>query len=592
MIPDDDLRALADIGVDRPPFADVTRRAARRRRRRVAAAGVSVVVLAGAGIGLSVSRGQGDDDIVATAPSGDNEPVDDVESDRVEESGSEPDEVTPVRPDATVPAVSLPDPTVVPTTSPATCSGAPVEGETIGIADVDGDGMPDELIAGDGRGDAPIVVAHNPATFGWSEWAELQGWAGTRVVAAAALDERPGQEVFIGVGGNAAWNAALVTMVGCELGAITAAGTDGLFLVLIGATGNSCAPSGCAVRVRCAEGVVVTEQARPGTNPGEFDWSRVSYRIADSVAVEVSNDAGTATSDQMPFPLDQTMHCPVPVPALPAAWLGITISGEVVDVSTDDGIVARSYGGLGDPTAPLPPEAESAPDHADGAWRLGSSPVLYVSVCCEPAGGSVIRTTGDLADRQDAYSGFVAVPSPDGLATAFAGLADARVLPTGSNRRSIEISAPAPAATLHTTPGGISWLRDRRGVVWASSYGGARSEVRVIELDEQYRPVSERTLPGFGLHSVTVAARGDGAIVIAGCVELDVGRPCPSSRAWVVDPDTGETIDEFTVAPGTLLGGYDPSGTFLIHVDGAGTVRWRSETGDGLIAEGYRWATW
>jgi hypothetical protein len=63
------------------------------------------------------------------------------------------------------------------------------------------------------------------------------------------------------------------------------------------------------------------------------------------------------------------------------------------------------------------------------------------------------------------------------------------------------------------------------------------------------------------------------------------------ARGIVFEP-TGELVAEFDVEPGSRMGGYDPSGRFLIYVDGEGTVRWQGLGQTGSLGEGYLFASW
>lgn len=55
---------------------------------------------------------------------------------------------------------------------------------------------------------------------------------------------------------------------------------------------------------------------------------------------------------------------------------------------------------------------------------------------------------------------------------------------------------------------------------------------------------------------------------------------------------TGELVAEFDIEPGSRMGGYDPSGRFLIYVDGSGSARWQGLGQTGVLGEGYTFASW
>lgn len=54
----------------------------------------------------------------------------------------------------------------------------------------------------------------------------------------------------------------------------------------------------------------------------------------------------------------------------------------------------------------------------------------------------------------------------------------------------------------------------------------------------------------------------------------------------------GEVVAEFPVEPGSRIGTYDPSGTFLIYVTGAHEARWQGAGQSGSLGQGYFFAAW
>ncbi len=179
--------------------------------------------------------------------------------------------------------------TVPPSTTaeaPEPVCAEPLEGnvpaETAVRADLDGDGVADQLLvtdtaddrylqavlSGDGRTTEPLIVT------GFTWWPhDIQD--------AADLDRDGADELFVSIGGNTALSGVIVQLDGCGLR--TLEGTESYnegepFWYLYFAGGNSCAPSGCFVSVTCADGGLGTELIQTEVVPAvnaldpDFDW--------------------------------------------------------------------------------------------------------------------------------------------------------------------------------------------------------------------------------------------------------------------------------------------------------------------------------
>jgi hypothetical protein len=319
---------------------------------------------------------------------------------------------------------------------------------------------------------------------------------------------------------------------------------------------------------------------------------------ADAVTPETGRDVLVSPTPTGEAGLTGAAIDPLPSPTLdgglPATWLGVTSSGELVVVETEGGAVVASFGALADPTQAT--AGERLPNAVDAAWRRPGSQEVFASVCCEPAGGNVIAVGPETSpeEQASAFAGFAAVPSPDGALVAVPQLVGLYV---ASPEAPGEGNVVSSTADLGAGAGAVAWLRDRRGLVWAPIAAPAEQTVEVIELDDENRPVEVRALPASDLHGITVATRADGAVLLAGCETetgdgIEPGGPCPHSRGVLVDPVAAEIVGELGLEPGAKLGGYDPGGSYVIYTDGEGNARWHGDGAGGVLGSGYRWATW
>lgn len=259
-------------------------------------------------------------------------------------------------------------------------------------------------------------------------------------------------------------------------------------------------------------------------------------------------------------------------------------------VDTSNQQTLRSYGDRGDPSAPQ--QGEGPIGYLDDAWQLPGTDRIYFTPCCEPAGGTgrYINTDIDSSvdDGRVSYSGFAAVPSPDATMLAIPqmfGLYLSEALP----QPDVTLIATSPYASKDA----VAWLRDRRGLVWAPLNDDRVRTIEIIELDADNAPIATRTVPAHGLTNVSLAVRGDGAIVVAGCDQgPEEVSACDHSTALVLDPDGGEVIAEFAIEAGARLGGYDYTGTYLISTADDGIARWQGAGESGVLGHGYRWASW
>jgi hypothetical protein len=263
-----------------------------------------------------------------------------------------------------------------------------------------------------------------------------------------------------------------------------------------------------------------------------------------------------------------------------------------VEVDTATGRVIRAIAQV---TTQAEYEEDRGRNVVDGVWRLGDGSAALVSECCEPAIGhmywvgpdeQVTSEENPLLPESFASSGWMAAPSPITRSVAISGTSVGLVSPElgslgGWNIVCCEFNASSPPSwslDLSTL-----WVigRERSGdLLWAIDL--ARSTVSGTELswlsEDQY-------VSGLGTQAsgrlVTFRLTPDG----------DDDYENDLARGIVFEPN-GELVAEFDVEPGSRMGGYDPSGRFLIYVDGEGTVRWQGLGQTGSLGEGYLFASW
>jgi hypothetical protein len=108
---------------------------------------------------------------------------------------------------------------------------------------------------------------------------------------------------------------------------------------------------------------------------------------------------------------------PAELPPRPDVLVGVTEDGRLVVIDVDTGEELRELWALADPTAPLPDDAEIAPNHIAGVALHPNGRDVFVETCCEPAGGSIFTlaidgSTGE--PTRPTHSGYGMDVSADG----------------------------------------------------------------------------------------------------------------------------------------------------------------------------------
>jgi hypothetical protein len=268
----------------------------------------------------------------------------------------------------------------------------------------------------------------------------------------------------------------------------------------------------------------------------------------------------------------------------PTTWVGVTTDYEAVEVDTATGEVIRSLGQVSTAEDVENAECSACVNAIDMVWRTFDGSHTIISECCEPAAGR-IHVLGDselplVFDSDDAPVSFwTASPSPDAPLIAFLGYGVA-VAEADNPRSPIAASelADFPVSNAVWVPGeeAVRWLEDAAGTLQLRTFDVATESSTAVE-------VSGVEAQGI----VGLAIRSSGEMV---AMHSDVDTD-GAATALVLSP-AGEVIEEFDIETGARPGGYDSSGTLLIYTDGDNVVRWLSESGSGVLAEGYHFASW
>lgn len=274
---------------------------------------------------------------------------------------------------------------------------------------------------------------------------------------------------------------------------------------------------------------------------------------------------------------------------LPATWVGVTEDYEAVEVDTETGEVLSSIAQVSTAEDVETAECAACINAVDAVWRSYDGSHFYVSECCEPAAGMIhVLTPDDLpylpGDDAPTWTFWTASPSPDFDEVVFVGYQVVVTEPTvdpGTARPGVDYTMGwANEGDLFPISNAV-WDGDR--IKWLE--GGTEGvRIRVFQLDGPTSVVEVPDLDGW--NSANLAIRGAGELVVARAPFDE-----PATEALVID-QSGTVVEHFPLEPGSRLGNYDSSGTFLIYVDGDGIVRWLGGGESGVLAEGFLQASW
>lgn len=292
---------------------------------------------------------------------------------------------------------------------------------------------------------------------------------------------------------------------------------------------------------------------------------------------------------------------PIEIPRLendlPATFVGVTDDWEAVEVDTATGAAIRTIGQFEQPNEP--------DDEGPGfnviqqVWRTVDHRWYVVSECCEPAGGLIHYLDPETVVTDDnrydnvTSDGWTVAPSPFDGRIAKLGYA-AEVFAVGAAPelelwldQDNEISSAMTVA---------AWGRDATSVSWLS-FDWETASTRLVHLeiaapDSATTSIAldwlgpEQWLDGMG------SQENGNFVAFMNTPDDDSEAPVVEVTEGVVFSSAGELVATFPVETGSLWGGYDPSGRFLIYTDGDNNVRWQGLGQSGILSAGFIHASW
>jgi|GEM_PF-6625151 len=223
-------------------------------------------------------------------------------------------------------------------------------------------------------------------------------------------------------------------------------------------------------------------------------------------------------------------------------------------------------------------------------WRLSDgSTFLINNASSEPAGGSMFWVASDQApatpemrEQLRGPGGWYAEPSPAG---PFVAITSGSFEVTSPDRSVRWHTFNGPASSFGTAP---AWSWDlSRLFALVENYGEGPRHLAIAEIDNDWFHTIELPWWNPNTYEGGLAMTTDGTLV-----SFEVSLDDYSGRGVVFNPD-GTFVREFPIEDGANLGGIDPTGNFLIYVDGNGVVRWRDlKSNTGVLGEGFFTASW
>ncbi len=270
----------------------------------------------------------------------------------------------------------------------------------------------------------------------------------------------------------------------------------------------------------------------------------------------------------------------------PRTFLAVTNDFEAVEVDTETGAVLRSIGQAGTRAELEAAEAAAAVNVIDAVWRTIDGSILVVSECCEPAAGAIQVLTGNMQWDIEAptITGWAAGASPTTAEVAIVGYE----VQVGRPDRWRYRDTFDPEVVGYAS-GSPAWSRDGNRVYWLAEIPtGSAVGWALAELDLSTGEISDTLLEWVPEDSrlTGLATRASGELVTI------VTTDAFAYTEGVAMSPSGALAERFDVPEGTVLGGFDPTGTYLIYVDGSGAVRWEGGGQTGTLADGYVFASW
>jgi hypothetical protein len=273
----------------------------------------------------------------------------------------------------------------------------------------------------------------------------------------------------------------------------------------------------------------------------------------------------------------------------PVTFLAVTNDYEAVEVDTATGEILRSFGQRA--TAADLDTGEFPPNVVDALWRTTSGAMILVSECCEPAGGRInyLGRSGRLSDDhgEPNVAAWAVVPSPVSDAVILVGYATAITTPdpTAASDQLVFLENDGSGV------GAIGWSADGRLVYWYDAFTG---ELVTWDPTASVGDVGRTPVDwvGDGQRLAGLEQRMDGALVSFLLTAGDDYFDIVATEMVVYRANDAEIIDRFGLDPGSVFGGFDPTGTHFVYTTRSGQVMWKGPEGLTPLADGFLFAGW
>lgn len=291
-----------------------------------------------------------------------------------------------------------------------------------------------------------------------------------------------------------------------------------------------------------------------------------------------------------------TTAAPIPGATLadgrPATFLAITNDYSAVEVDTLTGEIVHVVGQTGT-AAEVAAAEEMPPNVLVGIWRLRDGSVVGISDCCEPAAGNIFYVASGDELENPYYSdwrthGWTLSPSPTDNAFANMGYSLNVEDPLGEVVAGSGMWIDDPS--LGFPMGAAAWDRNGSQLWWTTKIEKV-SALATLDLAEG-EPSHVTVLPWVMVNQDIDGIGSQASGNLVGFVHTRNADYEVTETTGVVFSTVGEVIANFPVATGSTWGGYDPTGKFLIYVDGNGTARWQGGGNAGALGNGFVFASW
>lgn len=351
------------------------------------------------------------------------------------------------------------------------------------------------------------------------------------------------------------------------------------------------------VRIRLLAALLLVLTACGGA--AETTTTAPAVTAAAPTTTSTTSGATTAAAPTTEAPATtSTTTTEVPTQTLPdgrpATFLAITDDYAAVEIDTATGEILHVFGQTGN-AAEMAAAEEMPPNVLVGAWRTADGLGIGLSDCCEPAAGRLFYLGADEELGDDPYSttgpwntGWTVSPAPGSNQFAVMGYSLLILDPTVPGEASFEVWIDEPDLGFPT--GAAAWARDESAVFWTALLDNV---TMLVSLDLGVRvpnPVSVLEWVGVNQYLDGIGSQASGNLV--GFLHTRNADFEVVATEGVVFSTSGELLASFPVETGSLWGGYDPSGRFLIYVDGEDQVRWQGVGQAGTLGEGFYFASW